>query len=73
MRNTVEISMNGSDIVNVWLRKTEPGPDGRELYVVYRITVVVKPQYTMELGALDKLYDGIPVVPAVEKLILPAG
>lgn len=73
MVNTHEISMDGSGTVDVWLRKAEPGPDGRELYVVYRITVVVKPLYTIELGALDKLYDGVPVVPSIEKLIMPEG
>lgn len=73
MVNTHEVSMDGSDSIDIWLRKDDLDSEGNDIYVTYRITVKIKPRYTIEMGALDKLYDGIRVVPAAEKLIKPTG
>ncbi len=73
MVNTHEVSMDGSDSIDIWLRKDDLDSEGNDIYVTYRITVKIKPRYTIEMCALDKLYDGIRVVPAAEKLIKPKG
>ncbi|PWL96714.1 MAG: hypothetical protein DBY04_08475 [Clostridiales bacterium] len=71
MVNTEIISMNGNDTVNVWLRKTEPGPDGQDLYVVYRVTVVIKDRYQLNLNDMNKVYDGAAVSASVGQMVVP--
>ena len=72
---TAVVDMTGVTEKTVRLKKTDTVTvDGKTVTlnsVVYKITLVKKTVYTMELSSLDKTYDGLPAAPAVKRIYAP--
>lgn len=68
--NTVTMTFkkddNGNDITSaeIWIHKTDTATSG-QVYLTYKITVMIKPQYFMHMNSLSKKYDGVPVDPQI--------
>lgn len=53
------LSMNGRDSVDIWIRKTDANTGaGTSPYVVYKVTVILKSSYTLNFNDVSKTYDG---------------
>lgn len=58
------------DRVDIWIKKTDTAA-GSTKTISYKITLIIKDKYSflLNLEALDKVYDGIPVDPSFKALI----
>ena len=69
--NTVHMTFKkdsfGNDLkeAEIWVHKTDTTKDGHQVYLTYKITVLIKPQYFMHINSLSKKYDGKPVEPQI--------
>ena len=69
--NTVHMTFKkdsfGNDLkeAEIWVHKTDTTKDGHQVYLTYKITVLIKPQYFMHINSLSKKYDGKPVDPQI--------
>ena len=60
------------DRVDIWIKKTDTiTASGSTKTISYKITLIIKDRYSflLNLEALDKVYDGIPVDPVVTEMI----
>ena len=69
--NTVHMTFKkdsfGNDLeeAEIWVHKTDTTKDNHQVYLTYKITVLIKPQYFMHINSLSKKYDGKPVEPQI--------
>ena len=64
------VDFGTSDRADIWIKKTDTAA-GSTKTISYKITLIIKDKYSflLNLEALDKVYDGIPVDPSFKALI----
>ena len=65
---TATIDMTGLTQKVIRLKKTDSVGTNTLQSIVYKITIVKKAEYKIELNPLDKIYDGMAVKPSVKRL-----
>ena len=69
-----DLDINEQGKATLWIKKTDTTTAGAKT-VSYKITIVVKEKYdfTLNVSALSKIYDGYPVDPKITSMIEGAG
>ncbi len=65
--NSLSLDMAGKEKSEIWIKKIDT--NGKSVaYITYKVTVIRKPKYVLDISTLSKVYDGKPVDPEIEHL-----